>query len=421
MSGLGETNGRRPTIRDVAERAGVSKSLVSLVMRGEPMVREEKRRRVHQAADELGYRMNLAARSLSDVRSRTIGVLVADLRNPLLVDVVERAGQVFEDEGLSTLLISAVIPARPASGPRIDDRAIGALKDLRVEAMLVVGSVPDRKALAEVLGDMPVVVAAAGAEGLRADVVRNDDHLGMRLVVDYLVAGGHTAIAHLGGLGGDVAEERVAGYCAGMAHHGLESKIEVADSDFTEDAGYRGAARLLRGRRPVTAIAAVNDLAAVGAMSAVADAGLRVPGDVAITGYDDTFVSAIRQVSLTSVNPDSSGIGSLAAHCVLRRIEDPGRPEEEHLLPPRLVTRYSSGVPICGCRCSWTRSGDSGCVVPESAIVNDTVSSRNLLELNWNSPIAFGLVQAVRQGGGLVSSVAETRCELRRHLVQTIR
>ena len=348
MSGLSETNGRRPTIRDVAERAGVSKSLVSLVMRGEPMVREEKRRRVHQAADELGYRMNLAARSLSDVRSRTIGVLVADLRNPLLVDVVERAGQVFEDEGLSTLLISAVMPARPTSGPRIDDRAIGALKDLRVEAMLVVGSVPDRKALAEVLGDMPVVVAAAGAEGLRADVVRNDDHLGMRLVVDYLVAGGHTAIAHLGGLGGDVAEERVAGYCAGMAHHGLESKIEVADSDFSEDAGYRGAARLLRGRRPVTAIAAVNDLAAVGAMSAVADAGLRVPGDVAVTGYDDTFVSAIRQVSLTSVNPDSSGIGSLAAHCVLRRIEDPGRPEEEHLLPPRLVTRYSSGVPILG-------------------------------------------------------------------------
>ena len=165
MAGRGDTDGRRPTIRDVAERAGVSKSLVSLVMRGEPMVREDKRRRVRQAADELGYRMNLAARSLSNVRSRTVGVLVADLRNPLLVDVVERAGQVFEDEGLSTLLISAVMPSRPTSGPRIDGRAIGALKDLRVEAMLVVGSVPDRKALAEVLGDMPVVVAAAGAGG----------------------------------------------------------------------------------------------------------------------------------------------------------------------------------------------------------------------------------------------------------------
>jgi DNA-binding LacI/PurR family transcriptional regulator len=345
MPGHGAPDGRRPTIRDVAERAGVSKSLVSLVMRGEPMVREDKRRRVQEAADQLGYRMNLAARSLSNVRSKTVGVLVADLRNPSLVDVVERAGQVFEDEGLGTLLISAVKPSRRT---RIDGRAIGALKDLRVEAMLVVGSVPDRKALAEVLGDMPVVVAAAGAEGLRADVVRNDDDLGMRLVVDYLVSAGHRAVAHLGGLGGVVAEERVAGYAAAMVHHGLESEIVVADSDFTEDAGYRGAARLLRGERRVTAIAAVNDLAAVGAMSAVADAGLSVPADVAVTGYDDTFVSAIRQVSLTSVNPDSAGIGALAARCVLHRIEDPGRPVREHLLPPRLVTRFSSGAPISG-------------------------------------------------------------------------
>src|SRR3954468_18101992 len=91
MSAYGEANGRRPTIRDVAERAGVSKSLVSLVMRGEPMVREDKRRRVQQAAEELGYRPNFAARSLSAVKSKTVGVLVADMRNPLLIDVVEHA------------------------------------------------------------------------------------------------------------------------------------------------------------------------------------------------------------------------------------------------------------------------------------------------------------------------------------------
>ena len=90
MPGRGETNGRRPTIRDVAERAGVSKSLVSLVMRGEPMVREDKRRRVQQAADELGYRMNLAARSLSNIRSKTARSEI--LCAPEVVDVVDRAG-----------------------------------------------------------------------------------------------------------------------------------------------------------------------------------------------------------------------------------------------------------------------------------------------------------------------------------------
>jgi DNA-binding LacI/PurR family transcriptional regulator len=339
------TGGRRPTIRDVAERAGVSKSLVSLVIRGEPMVREAKRRRVLQAAEELGYRTNSAARSLSAVRSKTVGVLIADLRNPLLVDVVERAEQVLEDAGLSTLMTAAVLPSRTAPGRRIDAQAIGALHDLRVEAMLVVGSVPDRAALAEIVGDVPVVVAAAHAEGLRADVVRNNDHLGMRLIVDYLVARGHRFIAHLGGLGGGVAADRAAGYRAAMHHHGLDENSFIAEADFTEDAGYRGAAQLLRQDRPVTAIAALNDLAAVGVLSAAVDAGIKVPDDLAVTGYDDTFLAAIRPVSLTSVNPDSAGIGALAARCVLERIGDPSRDPEEHLLPPRLVIRSSAGTP----------------------------------------------------------------------------
>jgi hypothetical protein len=297
---------------------------------------------------------------LSNVRSRTIGVLVADLRSPLRVDVVERARQVFEDEGLSTLLISAVMPSRPTSGPRIDGRAIGALKDLRVEPCWSSG--PSRTGRSSWSfwatrrwwspPPAPTVCGPTWSATMTTSACA--------WWSTYLVAAGHTAVAYLAGLGGVVAEERVTGYCAAMAQHGLESEIVVAEADFTEDAGYRGAARLLRGGRPVTAIAAVNDLAAVGAMSAVADAGLRVPSDVAVTGYDDTFVGAIRQLSLTSVNPDSSGTGTQAAHCVLRRIEDPGRAVEEHLLPPRLVTRFSSGVP----------AGGIGAVAPGPEVVN---------------------------------------------------
>lgn len=118
-----------------------------------------------------------------------------------------------------------------------------------------------------------------------------------------------------------------------MQHHGLTSEIVTSEADFTEDSGYRAAAQLLRCGRRVTAITAVNDLAAVGALSAAADAGLRIPRDLAVTGYDDTFLAAIRQVSLTSVNPDSAGMGALAARCLLRRINTPCRDTEEHLLP----------------------------------------------------------------------------------------
>ncbi len=333
---------RRPTIRDVAKLAGVSKSLVSLVMRGEPMVRDDKRRRVLHAAEKLGYRPNSAARSLSAVHTQTVGVLIADLRNPLLVDIVAKAGQTLEAAGLSMLLTSAVLASRTGADAHIDASTIGTLKDLGVEGMLVVGSVPDRTTLAKVVGDMPMVIAAAQAEGLQVDEVRNDDQLGMRLVVDYLAAHGHRAIAHVGGLGGAVAKDRLAGYRDAMHHHGLDDQVLVGEADFTEDSGYRGTAQLLRRGRPITAITAVNDLAAVGALSAVADAGMVVPDDIAVTGYDDTFVAAIRQVSLTSVNPHTAGIGELAARCLIRRIAEPARPLEQHLLAPRLVTRSSS-------------------------------------------------------------------------------
>ena len=161
-AGPGGGSGRRPTIRDVAERAGVSKSLVSLVMRGEPLVREDKRRRVQQAAAELGYRTNWAARSLSAVRSGTVGVLAADLRNPWSMDIVEAVGQVLEEARLATLLTSAVLPSSAAGQPRLDVGVIGALRDLRVDGLLVVGSVPDRARLAEVVS-AAVASAASGS------------------------------------------------------------------------------------------------------------------------------------------------------------------------------------------------------------------------------------------------------------------
>jgi DNA-binding LacI/PurR family transcriptional regulator len=270
---------RRPTIRDVAERAGVSKTLVSLVMRGEPLVRDDKRQRVQQAAAELGYRTNWAARSLSAVRSGTIGVLAADLRNPWSMDVVEAVGQVLEEARLTILLTSTVLPSSAARQPRLDVAVIGALRDLRVDGLLVVGSAPDRARLAEVVGDLPVAVVGARAEGLaRADVVRSDDATGMELVVDHLVQRGHHRIAHLGGAGGAVATERAAGYRTAMTRHGLAGEIVVQACDFSEEGGYAAAAALLDAGRPATALAAVNDLAAVGAMSAAADAGVDLPG-----------------------------------------------------------------------------------------------------------------------------------------------
>jgi hypothetical protein len=194
-----------------------------------------------------------------------------------------------------------------------------------------------------------------------------------------------------------------------MPTTGLQSKIEVADSDFSEDAGYRGAARLLRGRRPVTAIAAVNDLSAVGAMSAVADAGLRVPGDVAITGYDDTFVSAIRQVSLTSVNPDSSSIGSLAAHCRApsdrgSRTARRGAPAAPSARDPVQLRRPEIGwLRSCGRARRW-----STCRHKIRALKWYGASHRSfwLAQKTWNDPTLLDMSKSI---GKLGTSRAEYR------------
>jgi DNA-binding LacI/PurR family transcriptional regulator len=334
---------RRPTIRDIAQRAGVSKSLVSLVMRGEPKVRVEKRSRVLAAAEELGYPTNAAARGTPSTQSMTVGILIADLHNSVLVDIVGWVEEVLHDSGVGTVVTGTIVPSSSRAGHRIVSKAIGALRALRVDAILVVGSVPDDETLIDSAGNVPMVVAAGQSEGLRADNVRNDDELGMRLVIDYLVAHGHRSIAHVGGQGGAVAHARASGYRAAMRHHGLEDEILIADSDSSEDAGYRATAQLLRRQHALTAITALNDLVGVGVLSAVADAGLGVPHDLSVTGYDDTFIAAIRQVSLTSVNPDVPGIGALAARCIVERIGDPNKEPEEHLLAPRLTIRFSAG------------------------------------------------------------------------------
>jgi LacI family transcriptional regulator len=189
-------------------------------------------------------------------------------------------------------------------------------------------------------------VAGAGGQGLgRADVVRSDDAAGSGLVVDHLVARGHRRIAHLGGVGGEVADERAAGYRAAMARHGLADRRRVEACDFTAEAGHAAALRLLEDGDRATAITVVNDLAAVGALAGAMEAGVPVPAELAVTGYDDTFLAAIPQVSLTTVNPDNQQIGAAAAERLLRRI---GRPDAEpvtELVPPRLVARASSSLP----------------------------------------------------------------------------
>ncbi|SEP60741.1 transcriptional regulator, LacI family [Streptomyces sp. yr375] len=324
---------RPPTIRDVADRAGVSKSLVSLVLRGSEQVRAEKRDAVLRAVRELGYRPNAAARSLSEQRTRTIGVLLHDLRNPWYVDLLDGLNSLLHASGLHMLLADARLHRRVGQDPA------GPFLDLGADGLVVVGTLPDPAALETVAARMPVVVAGA-REPVPAgvDLVANDDEHGARLATEHLLALGHRRIAHLAGYGA----------AADLRRRGFEATADgalVEPGDMTEEGGYRATVRLLaRADRP-TAVFAVNDMTAVGVLSAAEELGLRVPRDLSVVGYDDTSISRLRHVWLTTVDGAGREVGRRAARCLLDRLERPGGEGRVHLAAPTLEVRGTTAPP----------------------------------------------------------------------------
>ncbi|MFJ9723904.1 LacI family DNA-binding transcriptional regulator [Streptomyces sp. NPDC101209] len=331
-----------PTIRDVAEQAGVSKSLVSLVLRGSEQVRPEKREAVLRAVRQLGYRPNAAARSLSEQRTRTVGVLLDDLRNPWFVELLDGLNSLLHAAGLHMLLADARLNRRTGQD------LTGPFLDLGVDGLVVVGTLPDLAALGAVAERIPVVVAGAReAAPAGVDVVAGDDELGARLVTEHLIGLGHRRIAHIAGYGA-VGGLRRRSFEAAMREHGLADLAVVEPSDMTEEGGYRTTVRLLsRPERP-TAVFAVNDIASVGALSAAEELGLRVPHDVSVVGYDNTSISRLRHVWLTTVDGAGHEVGRRAARCLLDRFERPGGAGRLHLAAPALEIRGTTAAPLTG-------------------------------------------------------------------------
>ncbi|WP_236238827.1 LacI family DNA-binding transcriptional regulator [Streptomyces sp. CC228A] len=336
--------GRAPTIRDVAARAGVSKSLVSLVLRGSDQVRPEKRRAVEAAVRELGYRPNAAARSLSERRTRTVGVLLNDLRNPWFVDLLDGLNSRLHDSGMHMLLADGHL------NRRLDEDLTGTFTELRVDGLVAVGTLPDPGALRTAAGRIPTVVAGTREPELPGvDVVAGDDEHGARLATEHLIGLGHRHIAHLAGQGA-VGTLRRRAFETAMRAHGLAATAVVEQADLTEEGGYRAMVRLLgaaRAPRP-TAVFAVNDIACVGARSAAEELGLSVPRDLSLVGYDNTSLSRLRHLWLTTVDNGSRAVGRHAAQCLLDRLAEPDLPARLHLTTPALEIRGTTAPPSGG-------------------------------------------------------------------------
>lgn len=328
----------RPTIHDVASRAGVSKSLVSLAMRGSPKVSEASREAILAAAAELGYRPNAAARSLADRRSRTIGILVLDLHNPVFAEILDGAQEEIRRHDYSTMLVSG------GADPVLEQADIEKLLEFQVEGLILVSHRLPAAALKAIAAEVPtVVVTRRDIVGPRIDTVSNDDVAGAGLAVDHLVGLGHRRITHLSGGENPIAEDRRAGYLAAMDRHGLSAQARVVDGGLTDAAGYLAAQHALRDAP--TALVVANDVAALGAVAAVQDAGLRVPQDVSVVGYDGIALGGLRSIGLTSVAQPLVPMGTLAAQRLFDRIDRP-RSRAQHLsVEATLIIRSTTAPP----------------------------------------------------------------------------
>lgn len=330
---------RPPTIRDVAERAGVSKSLVSLVLRGSDQVRPERRQAVLAAVEELGYRPNAAARSLSERRTRSVGVLLNDMRNPWFVELLDGLNSRLHDSGLHMLLADGHL------NRRLGEDLTRTFTELRVDGLIAVGTLPPSDALREAAKHIPTVVAGAREPALpRVDIVANDDEQGARLATEHLIGLGHRRIAHIAGQG-VVGELRRRSFEAVLREHRLDGMALVEQGDLTEEGGYRATVRLLSTAHRPTAIFAFNDIACVGALSAAEELGLQVPRDLSLVGYDNTYLSRLRHLWLTTVDNASHDVGRRAAQHLLDRIADPARPGETVLTTPTLKIRGTTAPP----------------------------------------------------------------------------
>ncbi|MDY6923029.1 MAG: LacI family DNA-binding transcriptional regulator [Pseudomonadota bacterium] len=325
------------TIRDVAERAAVSVASVSRVLTGAGAVAEGTRARVMQAVEALQYVPHSGARSLSTSKTQTIGVILPDLYGEFFSELIRGMDVAARALGFHLIVSSSHDDAAEASA------AIRSMRG-RVDGLIVLSPHLDAANLAAGLaGRLPILLMNGGDGAGRPSIVV-DNHGGAVQAVDHLVATGRRRIAHISGPTGNLeAETRLAGYLEAMARAGLPTT--VVEGAFDQASGHRAAAELVaRAERP-DAIFAGNDMMAVGALLALQDAGLAVPEDVALVGFDDVPIAGLMRPGLTTLRIQIAETGRRALERLVRLINAAGEAVADtacEVVRPELVVRPSS-------------------------------------------------------------------------------
>ena len=329
-----------PSIRQVARHAGVSVATISRVLNGKGPVRDETRALVLAAVAELGYVPHNAARALSTRRTLCLGIVLPDLHGEFFSEIVR--GMDREASRLGYLLLLSNFH------PDTDQAALG-LRAMRgrVDGLLVMAPHVTPEALEKALpSGLPALLINCPGEALDRPSLRLDNVDGAEAVVRHLAGQGRKRIAHIAGPEGNLdAQERRQGYLKAMAEHAPNVEPRIIEGNFTEEAGEAAAAILAGERGEHDAVFAGNDMMAIGCLQGLKAAGIAVPGEIAVAGFDD--VPLARYLGLTTVRVRIAELGARAIDRLVGRLNGGEERIANELHTPELVVRATSaGAPI---------------------------------------------------------------------------
>ena len=326
------------TLKDVAREAHVSLASVSRALNGTGIVTESIRARVLEVAARLQYVPNVGAQSLMTRRTRMIGMLLPHLHGEFFSELLRGIDIAARARGLNLLV---------STSHNCETEAVDALRAMlgRVDGVLVMSRHIDGRALRERLPEsLPVVLMSTADSDHTYSSVYVDNYSGAYTMMSHLIECGHRNIAHIAGPESNVdAQERLRGYQEALVAQLPDSSADVLQGDFTEESGYKAAREILARKERPDAIFAGNDMMAIGCLSAFTEAGLRVPNDIALAGFDDVPTARFVVPSLTTVRVKIADLGAAALERLAAAIEQPG--EVRTLIervPTELIVRASS-------------------------------------------------------------------------------
>jgi LacI family fructose operon transcriptional repressor len=324
-------------IKEVAQAAGVSIATVSRVLTSQPNVRPEVRERVMQAVKKLDYRPNLIARSLRSQQTKTIGLLVSDIRNPFFTAISRMVEDTAYEQGFSVVLCNT------DENPEKESLYLNLMHDENVAGIILS---PTRQTIDNFQSlnlAFPIVIIDRSIKNSNVDSVLLDNVTAAYQLTNHLIENGYKRISAIFDEASSTAIERRQGYEEALQAHKLNSDMRpVKRIQPRFEAGYNVATELLDSPNPPEAILTGNSLLGAGALTAIQEHKLIIPDQIALVSFDDTTWASLVQPALTVIDQPTSEIGKIATELLLQRIAEPNRPTRKIILQGNLIVRGSS-------------------------------------------------------------------------------